>query len=175
MTQEEAADLIRKGVDRRSSHPQSWADVGCGTGTFTTALASLLPPGSTIDALDIDRDSLLHIPSAIGDVEIKIQCTDYLNAHLPKEMDGILLGNFLHFIPDKVAVLSQMFEQLHPSGRIVLIEYDTDKPNPWVPYPVSFDKLAALAGSVGFQAVEKLSLKPSLYQRSGLYSAKISR
>jgi predicted RNA methylase len=41
--------------------PQDWCDLGCGTGTFTTALAELLAPGSTIHAVDLDQKMLEEI------------------------------------------------------------------------------------------------------------------
>ena len=42
--------LAESGVDALG--PTKWADLGCGTGTFTLALADLLSPGSTIHAMD---------------------------------------------------------------------------------------------------------------------------
>jgi precorrin-6B methylase 2 len=43
--------------------PQTWADLGCGAGAFTLALASLLPAGSTIHAMDRDRAALAQLPA----------------------------------------------------------------------------------------------------------------
>jgi SAM-dependent methyltransferase len=36
-----------------SKTPLRWADLGCGSGTFTLALADLLAPGSSIEAIDL--------------------------------------------------------------------------------------------------------------------------
>jgi len=48
MTFDEAAALIADPrIDRTT-----WADLGCGDGTFTRALATLLPPGGVIHAMD---------------------------------------------------------------------------------------------------------------------------
>jgi len=44
---------------------QSWCDLGCGTGTFTMALAQSLAPGSTIHAVDLDPKALEAIPNKI--------------------------------------------------------------------------------------------------------------
>jgi hypothetical protein len=44
--------------------PQSWRDLGCGSGMFTTALARLAP-GSTIHAFDLDQTALDRIQDQI--------------------------------------------------------------------------------------------------------------
>lgn len=70
------------------ARPQSWCDLGCGSGTFTTALAQLLAPGSTIHAVDLDQRALDEIPEQYDGVEIRkmvadLQSTTYLQASLP--------------------------------------------------------------------------------------------
>jgi methylase of polypeptide subunit release factors len=40
-----------------------WADLGCGDGTFTLALAEVLASGSVIHAVDLDGSGLRRIPS----------------------------------------------------------------------------------------------------------------
>ena len=53
MRPRDAIDMLAEsGVDALG--PTIWADLGCGDGTFTLALASLLAPGSTIHAMDTD-------------------------------------------------------------------------------------------------------------------------
>jgi trans-aconitate methyltransferase len=56
----EATALIRTPVIEWV-RPQSWCDLGCGSGTFTTALAQLLAPGSRIHAVDFDQRALERI------------------------------------------------------------------------------------------------------------------
>jgi predicted methyltransferase len=80
--------------------PQTWADLGCGDGVFTRALASLLAPG----------------------------------------------------------------------GYLLVVEYDTDRANRWVPYPRSRRALTDLCIAVGFARVVALGSHPSIYQRAPLYS-----
>ena len=47
----EAIELIQK-INIPGNKPQVWADLGCGDGLFTRALATLLPEGSIIHAVD---------------------------------------------------------------------------------------------------------------------------
>jgi ubiquinone/menaquinone biosynthesis C-methylase UbiE len=53
------------------ARPQSWCDLGCGSGTFTTALAQLLAPGSMIHAVDLDPRVLEYVPDHYDGVEIR--------------------------------------------------------------------------------------------------------
>jgi len=46
---------------------------------------------------------------------------------------------------------------LRPSGRLLLVEYDTDKGNQWVPYPLKFETWRALADQSGFSGTRKLA------------------
>ena len=58
--------LAASGVERLG--PTSWADLGCGDGTFTLALAELLADGSVIHAVDLDASALSAIPSRVEQV-----------------------------------------------------------------------------------------------------------
>ncbi|HEV2480631.1 MAG TPA: class I SAM-dependent methyltransferase [Puia sp.] len=53
MTHHDAIALIDTPWFRRLTAPTRWADLGCGSGTFTLALADLLAPGSSIEAVDL--------------------------------------------------------------------------------------------------------------------------
>ena len=57
MTNSEAVELITNGIEK-TNKPQRWVDLGCGSGTFTKALANILPTGSHIFAVDKNRQSL---------------------------------------------------------------------------------------------------------------------
>jgi hypothetical protein len=54
-------------------------------------------------------------------------------------------------------------------GRLVLVEYDTDHGNPWVP-PLTFGSWAALASEAGFRETRRLASVPSRFLGS-IYSA----
>jgi hypothetical protein len=65
----EATELIW--IDKISGdRAQTWCDLGCGTGTFTLALATLLSPGSVIHAIDKNEKSLSQIPDRYQEVTI---------------------------------------------------------------------------------------------------------
>ena len=56
-----------------------------------------------------------------------------------------------------------------------MVEYDTDLPNPWVPYPLSFITLRKVFTELGFNVVKKISEKKSLYRTGHIYSVIITR
>jgi hypothetical protein len=59
---------------------------------------------------------------------------------------------------------------LRPGGRLVLVEYDADQGNPWVPFPLSYDSWAKLAADSGFRDTRRLASVPSRFLGS-IYSA----
>src|SRR4051812_20971453 len=78
-----------------------WADLGCGSGLFTYALANLLPNGSRIYALDKTDISLSQHGKPSHTVIEPIQA-DFLTQALKLPLlDGMLMANSLHYVPDQ--------------------------------------------------------------------------
>ncbi|GAB4041115.1 class I SAM-dependent methyltransferase [Spirosoma jeollabukense] len=150
--------------------PSTWADLGCGTGLFTRALASLLQPGSLMYAIDTNKASLANITD-YKDVAIKTVCQDFVRDEWPFDaIDGILMANSLHYVKDKPALIAKIQDCLTERGSILLVEYNTDIANPWVPYPLSYRSLTTLFKQAGFSSVEKLQQMPSRYGSANLYA-----
>ncbi len=159
----------------RLQQPGQWADLGCGSGTFTLALAGLLLPGSLLYAVDIDAAVLRRLPDEYNQVTIQKHLLDFEAQPLPfTQADGILMANSLHYVKDQYTFIQKAAALLQPGGRFLLIEYDTDKANTWVPYPLSFASLVTLFQRAGF-AVKKLREMPSAYNTAKLYSAVAER
>jgi ubiquinone/menaquinone biosynthesis C-methylase UbiE len=153
-----------------------WADLGCGTGTFTLALASMLKPLSTIYALDADSSSLKRIPGNYNGVVIEKQQGNFEKDELPfTGLDGILMANSLHYVKDKTSFINKISRMLQSAGCFLLVEYDTEKSNQWVPYPLNFLNANDLFKEAGFSSTRKLQEKPSLFGRANLYSMLIKR
>jgi hypothetical protein len=165
----EAISLIQKGIIPHSS-PQTWADLGAGNGLFSEALCSILLPGSTVHAVD------LHIqPNLEHHSSIIFHQADFVKDKLPvPTLDGILMANSLHYVQDQVACIQQL--KIHfrnCAGVFILVEYDTDRGNQWVPYPVSFARAKTIFGDAGFSKIEKIGERPSMYRRDSMYAALI--
>lgn len=171
----EAIELI--GNDQVvGGEPALWADLGCGSGLFTEALASLLPTGSTIYAVDkVQID--FQKQSIPAHIQIQTLRLDFEQERFPVAgMDGFLMANSLHYVADKPRLIQSLAQQLKPGGRFLIVEYDTDIPVPtWVPYPCSFQTLSNLFKTEGFSSVQRLAGRPSLFRRAELYAALVSR
>jgi SAM-dependent methyltransferase len=156
--------------------PSTWADLGCGDGTFTLALAERLVPGSTVHAMDRDAGAVGRVPSVAGAVRIATYVSDFTGPWpFGSVLDGILMANSLHFVDSQREFLRRCEASLAPSGRVLIVEYDTDAANPWVPHPVSLARLSRLAGDVGLGRVQKLGSRRSRYHRAALYAALCER
>lgn len=162
--------LIKEGVDDVGS--QTWADLGAGKGLFSEALGILVGSGKVV-AVDKDAGALRTIRIRNPEIELELLREDLMNVEFPEgSMDGILMANSIHYISEKEGFLRKLVPALKSTGRIIIVEYDMDESNPYVPYPVSFSSLGLLAGRIGLSC-EKLAASGSVYQRAGMYSAKL--
>jgi len=59
---------------------------------------------------------------------------------------------------------------LRPGGRLIVVEYSTDRGNPWVPHPFSFETWKELAAEVGLEGTSLVATVPSRYF-GAMYSA----
>ena len=85
-------------------------------------------------------------------------------AELPNgPFDGVLAANSLHFVADPRPVLEAVAAALAPGGRLVLVEYDADHGNPYVPHPISFEHWSGLAPTVGFTPPSLIHRVPSRF------------
>jgi ubiquinone/menaquinone biosynthesis C-methylase UbiE len=163
--------LLREGV---LGGGMAWADLGSGEGAFTLALADLLGPSGSIHTVDLDSRALQVQVRALHDTFPSVSVTPLVaDFTMPLEfppLDGIVMANSLHFERDKLAVLRLVRDYLLPAGRLVLVEYDTDHGNPWVPFPLSFRSWAALAEEAGLRETQHLASVPSRFLGS-IYSA----
>ena len=160
MNTSEATALIRTPLIEWAQ-PQSWCDLGSGSGTFTVALAQLLVPGSTIYAVDFDQRALEEIPDQHNRVEIRKIVGDLQSSSLRlPSVAGILMANTLHFIQEQQIFLKRLRSV---ADHFLIVEYERSKPSRWGPYPVGFERLRQLFTDAGVERVEKLTTKPSRF------------
>ncbi len=152
----------------------TWADLGAGEGAFTLALADLIGPLGVIHAVDRDRGALAQLRarlvSSVPIAQVRIQAGDFTRRLDLPELDGVLMANSLHFVEDKLSLLALVRGYLRPGGRLLLVEYDSDHGNTWVPHPLSFETWRALASEAGFVETRRLAAVPSRFL-GRMYSA----
>ncbi|MBN9352327.1 MAG: class I SAM-dependent methyltransferase [Chitinophagaceae bacterium] len=172
MQLKDAIKLIECDFLTRQSVPSVWADLGCGAGLFAQALDHYLYPGSKIFCVDKRAGSGFKISgSNAGFIFIK---ADFEKDNLPfKKLNGILMANSLHYVKDKFSFFKKCMKIFH-NETFLIVEYDTDIPVfNWVPYPINFESLNKLSGSLSFHSVVRTGDHASLYGRGGIYAALI--
>ena len=168
MNHADLVGLIEAGVTERGG---SWADLGSGEGAFTLALADLLGPGSNITAVDRDAGALRHLErDRFPGVQIETKAGDFTRPLPLANLDGIVMANSLHFVRDKAPVLESVRQMLRPGGTLIVVEYGTDRGNPWVPHPFSYERWETMAAQAGFVKTRLLRTIPSRHIGS-MYSA----
>jgi ubiquinone/menaquinone biosynthesis C-methylase UbiE len=158
--------LLREGIPAPGG---VWADLGSGAGAFTLALAELIGPTGQIHSVDTDRhvlrqqEQLMH--GRFPDTAVIYHAADFSQLLDLPPLDGIVMANALHFQPRPVqeAVVGRIAGYLRPGGRLILVEYDTDRGNSWVPYPLSFTTWQQLAARCGLADTTLLAARPSRF------------
>jgi ubiquinone/menaquinone biosynthesis C-methylase UbiE len=163
--------LLRRGIPAPGG---LWADFGSGTGAFTLALAELIGPEGRIYSVDRDGAALRALEKRLRArfpaVALSPIVADFTRPLELPPLDGLVMANSLHFHRDKEPVLRLVQSYLRPGGRLILVEYGTDRGNHWVPYPLSYQTWQDLACRVGLVGTQLLTTRPSRFLGQ-IYSA----
>lgn len=171
MNHQDHVNLLRKGIDTPGG---VWADLGSGGGAFTLALADLIGPEGTIYSVDKSAGALREQEQEMR-VRFPETTARYIVADFTRRLDlppldGMVMANSLHYVKQKDAMIQLVRSYLKPGGRFLLVEYNADRGNMWVPYPLSFGTWETLARKNGFASTQLLATVPSRFLGS-MYSA----
>lgn len=187
--------MLRPGI---SAPGGVWADFGSGTGAFTLSLQDIVGAEAEIFSIDKDHSALQEQgrefkrrfeASRDENPHLHFIQSDLMRLKAQQDvppLDGIIMANVLHYFPDasraphlmpklrdlptKVQVLNHVRTFLKPNGSLILIEYNVDVGNMWVPYPLSFPTYQQLAPRAGFATPRLLATIPSRFLNE-FYSA----
>jgi len=162
MDHQDHMHLLEQGIPSRGGF---WADLGSGRGAFTLALIDLIGPAGFIYSIDRDEHTINrqaelvreHAPQA----EVHYLLADFNDLHDLPPLDGIVMANSLHFQPDQEHTAELVYGYLKPDGRLLVVEYNIQRKNFAVPYPLPFDRLVWLARRAGFRSTQLLVTRPS--------------
>ena len=137
-------------------------------------MAELIGPNGIIYSIDQDIGALrqqerrmkTRFPSQI----VHFTHQDFSKPLNLPPLDGVVMANALHFIRDKNSVLQLILNYLRPGSRLILVEYNVDRGNLWVPHPLSFPAWLKLAERNGFTETRLLASRPSHFLKE-IYSA----
>lgn len=152
-----------------------YADLGAGSGAFTLALREIIGLDSTIHAVDKDKSSLDELEKAHRarfntTRNLLLLSNDFSRPLSLPPLDGIVMANSLHFFKDKEKILRHVREFLKPNGALIIVEYNVDSGNMWVPHPLTFETYRTLAPHAGFSEPRLLAKVPSRFLKE-FYSA----
>jgi SAM-dependent methyltransferase len=173
MNHDDHVALLRGGVTGRGG---VWADIGAGAGAFTLALADLLGPGAEIVAVDRDAGALRRNAEVVAArypaTRLTALVADLTGPMELPPLDGLVAANSLHYVPRdrQVAAIRSLAAHLRPGAPFIVVEYDTDRGNPWVPHPFSSDVWERLAAEAGLVDTTLIGRVPSRFL-GAIYSA----
>ena len=170
MRHEDLITLIRGGVEGGGT----WADLGSGAGAFTLTLAELLPRSAVIYSVDRDADAIRIQKRTFAErfpgFNVRFITGDFTQGPDLPELDGVLAANSLHFVGDRKPLLVWLSQRLRSSGRLIVVEYNIERPNPWVPNPLPYSLWVREAEAAGLGPARLMAVTPSRYHHE-IYSA----
>ncbi|HZQ05450.1 MAG TPA: class I SAM-dependent methyltransferase [Anaerolineae bacterium] len=187
MNHHDHVNLLKNGIPQPGG---VWADFGSGSGAFTLALRELVGTDAEIYSIDKDAGALREQERAFSQMfphsHVHFIHADFTHALNLPPLDGAVMANALHYFQNdtpsrllrngmsKETVLRHIREYLKPNGVFLLVEYNVDYGNMWVPHPLSFETFRTLAPRAGFSEPRLLATVPSRFLHE-FYSAAAHR
>ncbi len=118
-------------VDRRlhSEPPARVADVACGTGWSSIAMAQAYPK-ITVDGFDLDRDAVALAARHAEDTgvadRVGFSVADATDPQLERQYDLVTIFEALHDMPRPVDALRAAYRLLAPGGSVVIADEQVD-------------------------------------------------
>lgn len=170
------ADHVRLIAEGITEPGGVWADMGSGNGAFTLALRDIAGPDVRIYAIDSNpgvlRGLIDQIDRIFPDTNLIVQVADMSGQLDLPPLDGIIAANSLHFVEQRkqTGLLREWRSLLKPDGRVIVVEYDAEQGNRWVPHPVSSRALQRIAANAGYQPPRQIGTRESHFLDS-IYAA----
>ncbi len=105
------------------------ADLGCGSGFYVLPAAQIIGPSGTVIAVDVMQDKLaatVSIANQFGYKNVKIVQADLAKPLLdiPQgSCDMVIIGNILHEISNKDALIKNVYRLLKSQGHVLIVEW----------------------------------------------------
>jgi ubiquinone/menaquinone biosynthesis C-methylase UbiE len=146
------------------------ADLGAGSGVFTTYLAQAVKPGGKVYAVDVDEQLLHHIAEKATETGLGTYVEtifgEYNDPLLPPaSIDLAFINDVLHHIEQRSAYLKALAGSMKPAGRIALIDFHPERGghrnDPAL--QITKDQAHALMAEAGFKPIEEVALFEDKY------------
>ena len=118
-----AADMASRA---RRVAPARVLEIAAGTGVVTRALATALPPGSSIVATDLNQAMLDHAATVGTSRSVTWRQADAMQLPFPDEAFDLVVCQFgVMFFPDKGQAFAQARRVLRPGGTLLFNVWDS--------------------------------------------------
>ena len=142
---------------------QSIADIGAGTGYFSSRLAgsSALP---TVYAVDIEPSMVAYLKARAAKEGLKNLIAVQAGAdgpNLPAPVDTILIVDTYHHIPNRVAYFTKLKSALKPGGALAIVDFRKDSPSgPPVEFRFTPEQISGELARAGYSLAQQHEFLP---------------
>lgn len=142
---------------------QSVADIGAGTGYFSSRLAHA-PAAPTVYAVDIEASMVEYLRGRAAKEGLKNLTAVQAGPdgpNLPVPVDTVLIVDTYHHIPNRVGYFTKLKASLKPGGALAIIDFRTDAPSgPPAEFRFTPDQISSELAQAGFSLVKQHDFLP---------------
>ncbi len=139
------------------------ADIGCGTGVYTIALAGEVGMMGQVYAVDVHREALHTLASTLdkrGILNVEMLWAD-AEKHIPIDaysLDALVLSNVLFQFSDIDKVLSLVSKLIKPEGQLLVVDWSDTHGGigPHTAHVVQEEHAISLVQAHGFRILKRL-------------------
>ncbi len=146
-------------------------DLGCGTGTFSLPMVSLVGNEGIVYAVDDSAEMLEHMRLKKPLPNIIIINRDAVDTGLDSLIaDFCLIAFLLHEVKQHDTLVAEAFRLLKPGGKLLVVEWraELDSPGPPRKIRLSREKLNQLFEQAGLSGFEYISWSDNHYAAIGI-------
>jgi SAM-dependent methyltransferase len=142
------------------------ADIGAGTGYFSTRLAHMVPKGR-VYAIDTEPDMVKHLAErgkreGLKNMTALVAKPD--DPKLPQKADVALLVDVYHHIENRERYFRRLADSLKPDGRIAVIDFRMESPDgPPKAARIPPERVKAELKSAGYEVVQEHAFLPNQF------------
>lgn len=142
------------------------ADIGAGTGYFSSRLARAVP-GGRVYAVDAEPDMVRYLGDRAQREQlanlVPVQA-DERDPRLPEPVDLALLVDVYHHVPARVQYFESLRGSLGPNGRLAIVDFRLDAPRgPPRAARIAPERVKEELGRAGYALVAEHGFLPDQY------------
>ncbi|MEO0438200.1 MAG: class I SAM-dependent methyltransferase [Pseudomonadota bacterium] len=109
------------------------AEIGCGGGQTTMAIAHAMPAAAVVHGFDISPELIAHATAVHSDPRMSFYCTDAATLSVADTQYDRLSSRFgIMFFPDPEAAFGNLANNLKPGGQFAFAVWGQPSENPWM-------------------------------------------